>query len=198
VIPNEDQIRSAPQHIAWEYVALLAAALPPKEPHETPVNHQVQESLLLHVRNLAEFFYSGTRDFKGTPPSRGKDNMYAVDLCSKVGWDAAPLGPDTKLLRALNKTLSHLTYSRVLDSPQSEIDVAFDGPTHVHGTVVLMRKTWDAFMESVWPKYEPLVRSWLQQQADGLKLSLGDFDQNFENAARRWQWRLHETPDGHI
>jgi hypothetical protein len=201
VTPTDEQIRNAPQHIAWEYVALLAAALPPAKPHETPVNHQVQESFLLHVRNLAEFFYKGVADFRKNPtalPSRPKDNIYAVDLCSKIEWDERPFDPGTKLRRALDKTLSHLTYSRDLRSGSSEIDVAFDGPTHVHGTVRLMRRTWDEFMSSLRPEYEPAVRFWLQKQADGLRLSLSDFDQKFDNSARLWQWHLSETPDGRI
>lgn len=196
--PTDEQIRNAPQHIAWEYVAFLAAAQPPPKPHESPVNHQVQESFLLHARNLAEFFCAETKNFTGTPPERGKDNIYAVNLCSRVGWDAALFAPTTKLVRALNKTLSHLTYSRNLGSPESEIDVAFDGPTHTHGTVRLVRRTWDKFMESLQPKHEAALKSWIQEQANGLRVSLRDFDQEFEAGAGRWGWHLRETPDGPI
>jgi len=209
VLPKKRQVHDALKHVAWEYAALLAAALRAADllavAYETPVNHQRQESFLLHLRNLAEFFQEGTAEFRNNPAGalgplpRGNDNIHAVDFCCKILWDEKPFDPKTKLRRALNKTLSHLTYSRDLNSGTSEIDIAFDGPSHTHGTVLLMRRTWDEFVKSLRVEYQAELTSWLETQAAGLKLSLSTFDDQFDKWARQWpHWRLNETPDGPI
>ena len=199
--PSDKQIKSAPEHIAWAYAALLAAAMQMAEGHSAPINHQVQEAFLVHVRNLSEFFFRGVDEFKKDPsalPKRADDNVYAVDLCSSVKWSEAPFHRDQKLLRAINKTLSHITYSRDL-SPgnSSKIDLAFDGSLHAHGTVRLLRKTWIGFMESLRHEFRQDLLGWLNQHADGMKVPLSDFDQEFDRLVRRWpHWILNQTPDG--
>jgi hypothetical protein len=203
VIPKKQQVHDALKHVAWEYAALLAEALPPVA-YGTPLNHQMQESFLLHLRNLAEFFHEGTAEFRSNaagalgPLPRGNDNVHAVDFCCKILWDEKPFDPNTKLRRALNKTLSHLTYSRDVGSGFSEIDIAYDGPSHTHGAVILVRRTWDAFVDSLRDEYRTELDDWLEKQAAGLKLSISSFDGQFDKWARQWGWRLNETPDGHI
>ena len=81
--PTKTQIRNAPKHIAWEYVALLAAAQQTAEGHPPPINHQVEEAFLVHLRNLAEFFHQGAAEFKKNPavlPRRQRDNIYEGTL----------------------------------------------------------------------------------------------------------------------
>jgi hypothetical protein len=151
-----------------------------------------------------EFFHEGTAEFRSSsagalgPLPRGNDNVHAVDFCCKILWDEKRFDPNTKLRRALNKTLSHLTYSRDVGSGLSEIDVAYDGPSHTHGTVILVRRIWDAFVDSLRAEYRTELADWLEKQATGLKLSISGFDDQFDKWARRWGWRLNETPDGHI
>ena len=139
--PTTDHVERATEHVAWEYVATLAAAREMARGHDSPINHEIQEAFLVHVRNLAEFFCKRVREFQLlpnqlVPRTEQRDNIYAVDFCSAVTWDPAPLEADTKLRRAIDKTLSHLTYSRDLQGAQ--LDRAFEGHYHVHGTVKLM------------------------------------------------------------
>jgi hypothetical protein len=199
--PTEEQRQNAPEHVAWEYVALLAAAQQMAVGHCPPVNHQVQEAFLVHLRNLAEFFHKGVAEFRtnpAVPPPRPQDNIYAVDFCSSVEWDEGPFDPKTRLRRAIDKTLSHMTYSRDLTSSSSEIAVAFDGRFHLHGAVVLVRRTWEAFLGSLCFQYREGLMRWLDKHAGGMGLSLNGFDTQFAKRAREWNWRLNETPDGPI
>jgi hypothetical protein len=201
--PTDEQVDGAPEHVAWEYVSLLAAALQMTKGHLAPVNHQVQESFLVHVRNLAEFLCNGVEEFRknpGTRPTRWQDNIFAVDLCSSVQWDDKRLDKDTKLRRAINKTLSHLTYSRDLISGISEIDTAFNGFLHAHGTTRLMRKTWDAFvLHSLLPQYEPALTSWVRKCARDMGVALSEFDARYDIAVRQLpQWQSNQTPDGPV
>lgn len=202
--PTDEQIESAPEHVAWEYVSLLAAAKQMARGPLPPINHQVQEAFLVHVRNLAEFFYLGVDQFKkgALRPPRGQDNIYAVDLCSSVSWSEAPFHKDTKLRRAINKTLSHMTYSRDLSlSPgtSSEIDTPFDGQYHAHGTVKLKRRTWDEFMKSMRPQHQPELKKWLLKHAGGMCVHLDTFDSEFEALVKNWpQWKLNQTPDSPV
>jgi hypothetical protein len=200
--PTKKQLQNAPEHVAWEYVALLAAAQQMAEGHGPPINHQVQEAFLVHLRNLAEFFHQRVGEFRKNPavlPCRKRDNIYAVDLCASVSWDEILFDPKTRLRRAIDKTLSHMTYSRDLSSGVSEIDVAFDGQFHLHGTVTLIRRTWDAFLKSLRPEYQADLYRWLAKHSEGMHVSLDTFDDQFENIASRWShWRFSQTPDGPI
>ena len=203
--PTHEQKLSAPDHVTWEYVSLLAAAQQMAEDHRPPINHLVQEAYLVHLRNLAEFFDKGVTAFKenqGVPPARDRDNIYAVDLCRSVKWDAKPFSPKTRLRRAIDKTLSHMTYSRDLSSGFSEIGVAFHGPSHVHGTLMLVRRAWEKFLDSLDPQYTESVAQWLDTHAEHMGVSLGSFYTQFDQKAKHWQhcadWHLNETPDGPI
>src|SRR5258708_23867299 len=65
------------------------------------------------------------------------------------------LFPYTTLFRslmiAINKTLSHVTYSR---DRAARGHVHFEGYEHVHGTVKQMRRTWGDFLKSMNPRSE--------------------------------------------
>jgi hypothetical protein len=192
----------ASEHVAWEYTALLAAATQMAQGHRSPVNHEVQESFLVHVRNLAEFFHKGVAEFRRDPiilPVRRQDNIYAVDLVTNASWDETLFDPATKLRRAIDKTLSHMTYSRDLRSGQSEIGVAFDGRFHAHGTVKLIRRTWVQFWGDLRTDVRARLEEWIKEHAAGLALSLDDFDSEFDRRVRRWgTWQLDTTPDGPV
>jgi len=165
----------------------------------------VQGVFLVHLRSLGEFFRNGVEEFRkdsSVPPARFNDDIYAVDFCHSVLWDETTFHEKTKLIRAINKTLFHMTYSRDL---KSEIDVAFDASLHVHGTVRLMRNTWDKFLNSMRHEHKADLDRWLHQHtraddAYGLRVPLADFDRHFEGQVNRLlpQWRLNQTPDGSV
>ena len=200
--PSEEQKQNAPEHVAWEYVSLLAAAQQMAIGHGAPLNHQVQEAFLVHLRNLAEFFNKGVNKFKENPvapPERNRDDIYAVDLCSSVTWDESPFAHSTQLRRSIDKTLSHMTYSRDLKSGSSEITVAFDGQLHLHGTVNLVRRTWEFFLEDLHPQYRDGLLQWLDMHAAGMGVSLNGFYAEFDERAKMWKhWEFNRTPDGSI
>jgi len=203
--PTQDQIKSACKDVAWEYVSLLAAAVEmAKLPTRTPTNHLVRDAFLVHVRNLAVFFEEGVQQFKRTPvpPSRHDDNVYAVDFCSTIGWRPRPFG--RRLIRAINKTLHHLTYSRNAASPNHAV---FEGYLHVHGTVRLMRQAWANFMSSVKPEFrQPLhaedISYWLAEHTEKWPVQFRNLENEFERLANERKhdcgWKLDQTPDGQV
>jgi hypothetical protein len=202
-VPGQELIAHAPEHVSWEYVSLLAAALEMTNAHPPPVNHEVQEAFLVHVRNLADFFNRGVGQFRDDPstlPARGKDDIYAVDLCTCVKWDETSFDDETQLRHAINKALSPMTYSRDLRAGKSKVGTAFRGPSHAHGTVMLIRRTWDRFVPCLKPQIEVKLRYWLEKHSKDMKLApLYSFDARYENAVRRWShWSLNKTPDGVI
>lgn len=147
------------------------------------------------------------KEFKQNPAvrvPRENDNIYAVDFCVSVEWDEAPFEKGKKLIRAINKTLSHMTYSRDLTSGLSEIALPFDGYLHVHGTVKLMRRTWADFLRSmnphyVRPRHPTDIEYWLGVHTEKWRVKFGDMEGEFERCARGWsQWKFIETPDGPV
>lgn len=215
--PDYDTIKKASQDVAWEYATMLAAAreiAAGDEPGSSmkeafltsPTNHLVQEAFLVHVRNLAEFFREGVREFKKAqgPPPRPRDNIYAVDFCLSVGWQAKPFARDKQLIRAINKTLSHMTYSR---DRAAKGHAHFEGREHVHGTVKLMRRTWADFVNSMRPEFlQPQcpqdIHFWLADHTKDWRVRFGDLESEFEIRAQRraqdCKWTLNQTPDGPV
>ncbi len=204
--PNEDEIKRASKDVAWEYVALLGAALEMSNPHREPINHLAQEAFLSHVRNLAEFFREGVPAFKKVhaPPERPQDNIYAVDFCLSVGWNPAPFGSETTLIKAINKTLSHMTYSR---DRASKSHAHFEGYLHLHGTVKLMRRTWEDFLKCVKPQFlQPQhaedIPYWLVEHTKKWPVKFSEYESAFEKAAKERErdcnWRLNQTPDKQV
>jgi hypothetical protein len=160
------------------------------------------------VRSLAEFFREKVHEFdeaiRKTPPppfpslprEQRWDNLYAVDFCSAVLWNWSDFTTDKKLLAAINKTLSHMSYAR------SAGVIPFDGKDHAHGTVMLLCRAWDGFLKSLRPEFRVALLDGLHEhtRADdhfGLR-PLNDFSDRFEKLVRNRGWRLNETPDGPI
>ncbi len=216
--PCPDKIKCASEHVAWEYVMLLGSALEMTKPHDSPTRHFIQEAFLGHVRNLAEFFREGVAEFKKEqkPPERPRDNIYAVDFCHSVGWQPEAFGYDKNLIKAVNKTLSHMTYSR---DPASMSHACFDGPTHLHGTVELMRRTWGEFLKVMDPRFlRPKcpkdIPYWLDKHTEGWLVGfsalVGEFEAAVNERVREseadkrqgrivdFPWMLNQTPDGPV
>ena len=73
--------------------------------------------------------------------------------------------------------------------------MAFDSQLHLHRTVKLIRRTWDAFLESLKPEYQAGLSDWLAKHAEDMLPSLSGFDEQFEEKARRWSyWQFNKTP----
>jgi hypothetical protein len=204
--PNDDQIKSASKDVAWEYVTLLGSALEMATGPGPPMNHLAQEAFLVHVRNLAEFFREGIPAFKKAkaPPERPQDNIYAVDFCLSVGWRPKAFGYDRNLIKAINKTLSHMTYSR---DPASKNHARFEGYLHLHGTVKLMRQTWGDFLQSVklqflQPQCPEDIHYWLVEHTKEWPVKFSDLESGFEARAQQrvhdCKWKLNQTPDGPV
>jgi hypothetical protein len=213
--PTDDQIKKASKDVAWEYVAMLAAAREmanghvPGEPIEeafltSPINSLIQDAFLVHARNLAEFFHEGVEAFKKAPgpPPRRNDNIYAVDFCRSVSWQSEPFDRNKKLIKAINKTLSHMTYSRARTSKNRAF---FEGAEHVHGTVQLISRTWGNFIISVRPELlQPQcaedIHFWLAEHTKGWPVKFSDLEREFEAHAQQrvldCKWELNRTPDG--
>jgi hypothetical protein len=196
--PQAHEIKSATTDVAWEYVMLLGAALEMVKAPGPPINHMAQEVFLVHARNLAEFFCGGIPAFKKiqTPPDRSRDNIYAVDFCSSVGWNVKALKPDRMLVKAVNKTLSHMTYSR---DRGSKTHAHFEGYLHLHGTVKLFRQTWAGFLKSAKLEYVTDINHYLGEHTKGW-VKLSDFESEFDTRVaqlvRASKWALNQTPDG--
>jgi hypothetical protein len=205
--PEYSDIKGASTDVAWEYVMLLGAALEMVTAHGQPINHMVQEVFLVHARNLAEFFCGGVQEFKDVqaPPERPKDNIYAVDFCHSVGWKTKALQPNRILIKAINKTLSHMTYSR---DRASKTHAHFEGHLHLHGTVTLMRQTWADFLKSVKPQFlQPQcptdIHYWLVEHTKEWPVRFSDLGSEFETRVKELvrtsdRWTLNQTPDGQI
>lgn len=211
--PSVDEIKRASKDVAWEYVALLGAALEMAKAHESPISNLLQEAFLAHVRNLAEFFRGGIEAFKkaNVAPERSQDNIYAVDFCRSVNWKPERFSYDKKLIQAINKTLSHMTYSR---DRTSKTHVHFEGYLHLHGTVSLMRQTMDDFLKSVKPEFlQPRhptdIRYWLDEHTKGwpkinsFGVLLWEFETRVNELVRQTEgrtrkWTLNQTPDGPV
>ena len=136
-----------------------------------------------------------------------------MDFCLSVGWQAKPFDPSTKLIRAINKTLSHMTYSR---DRAAVGHVHFEGHEHVHGTVTLMRKTWADFMKSVKPEFlQPLcpkdIQYYLVDHTKEWRVNFSKLEIEFERRVNElvrlaeeqerrgipvaYKWTLNRTPD---
>jgi hypothetical protein len=202
---KDDELKRVLKHPAWEYTMFLAGAIGMTSPHGSPVNHQVAEAFLVHARNLSDFFYQGVEQFRRNggwvPRSEDHDDIYAVDFCDRVCWDETPFG-ESSLRTSINKTLSHLTYSRDLTpGGRSKIVTLFDGLKHLHGTVVLFRQAWDQFAGtassrgSISPKFKDALHERVTYGAEMLKVPLGaQFDALLDQRTAQHPWVQNIRP----
>ena|SRR2546422_10931924 len=111
---------------------------------------------------------------------------------------------DRNLIKAINKTLSHMTYSR---DPASKSHAHFEGYLHLHGTVKLMRQTWGDFLKSVKPQFlQPQcpedIHYWLVEHTKKWPVKFSGLESEFEARAQQrahdCSWILNQTPDGPV
>lgn len=161
------QLETALEHVVWEYACFLGTAREMATSHPPPRNHLFQNTYLIHARSLMGFLYSGAEDRKKRATGwirRKMDDIYAVDFCDKVGWDNRAFSNESKLAVAINKTLTHLTYSRNMTSPSSQLDSAFHGPSHLHGTTRLFVRAMEKFSLSLLPEFRQAYRLFLDEK----------------------------------
>lgn len=95
--PSKDQIRDAFEHVLYE-IRMLACLPIPMAP--SILSNCVTESYLIHARVLVEFFQAVSRDYDDILPS-------------DYGFEASPLGIDADIGTRFNKSVAHITYSRL-------------------------------------------------------------------------------------
>jgi hypothetical protein len=136
-------LEAAARDVRYEVDRLLQAAdLYPKA-CQAQARRLLFEALLVHFRNLLDFFY-------GHP---GKDLVHASHFfCDAAEW--RPTRPTwlKEYRTRCNKLLAHLTYSRVEYARKGEMDWAVDEQMqHLRGR-------WNQFLEQLPPER----RGWFQ------------------------------------
>ncbi|MGH8065304.1 MAG: hypothetical protein ACRERE_08725 [Candidatus Entotheonellia bacterium] len=115
--PTEDQLQGPPKKFAyelWMFREALRFFLHPA-PRNEALHNICLEATLLHARNLLDFF-------TGKPPL--KDDIRAAHFLPQSvrteqgnWWTSSKLAQLQKRERDINKSLSHLTYTRVDEKP---------------------------------------------------------------------------------
>jgi len=174
------------RHICYEHVLLLSGFREMMKPHPCPTNLLIQDATLTHLRALAEFFWF-RKDEQPGPPSQinpKKPDLLARYYCDRLRWDPSPFDRSSSLMRALDKCVAHLSLARVRSDPEVGIQAAWHGPTHLHGTAILMLRTWDAFMGGVRPGFRPRFEDWLAHYASAFQISLAGFESELTRLVR--------------
>lgn len=187
-------------HVCYTYVAFLAGALQMLRPHPCPVNVLIQDATLVHLRALAEFFQFRQGDALG-PPSRineERPNLRAQYYCDRPPcWTSKHFQrkPPSNLMMALDRGLAHLSLGRALSDACHRIRVPWHGPAHLHGAVMLILDTWDAFLRCINPCFENDIASGLKRHEHGFEVSLSEFRNRFTAEVSRLRvYQLNALP----
>ena len=110
--PKNIELKGAPSKFYYEYdMFIMATEANSKLRHDHPdiqsmINNVTLESLLVHARNLLDFFCGNTTD---------ADDIRAFHFIpGSPPWRSSKLSYLSSLKKDINKYLSHLTYSRVI------------------------------------------------------------------------------------
>jgi len=174
----ETRLTNGISHICYEQVLLLAGFLEMTKPHPCPRDLLIQDGTLTHLRVLAESFWWGKGAQPGSPPriDPKKPDLFARCYCDRRCWDPSPFDRSSNLMRDLDKCVAHLSLARVLSDAEVGPRVAWDGPTHLHGTAMLKLRTWEGFVSGVRPEFRPHFERWLAYHAKAFGISLATFD----------------------
>jgi hypothetical protein len=184
-MPDSPRLTRGLQDLAHEFVSCLAAAQEMQNSkHETPVNHLIQDAFLVHYRALREFF-RGSED---------KDNVQAVHCVDCVAWNLAPFQSRCGIEVAINKCLSHLTYSRDPELPDTEMTISWDGPSHLVGAVRVLLEAWGKFTDHILPDLKQAFQHELEKKAGEYRLDIEAFKRDYEIRARRLRHRADDLP----
>ena len=187
------------RHVCYEYVLLLAGFVQMTKPHPCPTNILVQDATLTHLRALAEFFWFRKGAQPGPPSQVDPDrpDLLARYYYDRLCRDPAPFDRSSNLMKALNRCVAHLTLSRDLSDPDVRLVSPWDGPTHLHGTAMLMLRTWEEFIRGVHADFRPRFDKWLASCAKQFGISLAGFESDLTRIVRSRVgdgYRLDPTP----
>jgi len=185
-VGTETRLTSGIRHICYEQVLLLSSFREMMKRHPCPTNLLIQDATLTHLRVLAEFFWFRKGAQPG-PPSRidqKKPDLLARYYCDRLCWDPSPFDRSSSLMKALDKCVAHLSLGRVLSYAGLGIRAAWDGPTHLHGTAMLMLRTWEAFMGGLRPEFRPHFEHWLADHARAFQISSASFESELTRIVR--------------
>lgn len=87
-------------------------------------------------------------------------------------------------MKALDNCVAHLSLARVRSDAQVGLRAAWDGPTHLHGTAILMWRTWDAFMGGVRAEFQPHFERWLASYARAFGIRSAGFESELTRIVR--------------
>jgi len=190
------QLEAGLKHVCYEHVSLLAGAWEMTNPaHVRPINLLIQDATLVHLRAMAEFFHFSPDD--GPLPKtlpRDRPDAKAIFYCQTAAWNPLQFDRSSKLMKALDKCLAHLSLARELTIQNVGLSVAWDGPTHLHGTMKLMLTTWDQFQIAVLPQFVATLDRCLKEAEKTVDFSITDFDLRFDAVSRQRQYTLGQLP----
>jgi hypothetical protein len=200
--PKTPQLTRGLLDLAHEFVSCLAAAQEMLDPrHKSPVNHLMQDAFLAHYRALREFFRGGSPKrgpVTNGPGERRADNVWAIDYIDSVTWDPEPFDKTCGIEVAINKCLSHLTYSRDPALPDTELTIGWDGSLHLVGAVRALLVAWDEFSAHIRHEFAPEFRHRFDTRAEEYKLDLPTFRRDYESRARRLGHRMDDLPNAFL
>lgn len=115
MMPEKQQLIDAVEHVSFEMNRYLYTADPiPKLPGR--YGEAVEESCLLHSRNIGEFFFEGGKN-DDIRISHYYDELISVNELKDEIEKSKPQWAEYK--KRLNKKLGHLTFKRVGSTPMS-------------------------------------------------------------------------------
>jgi len=132
---DQTTLKAVARDVSYEVNRLFeAAALWPHVP-EDKGRRLILEALLLHFRNVLDFFFGAAKN---------ADDVHASHFFDDVSeWKPAKPAWLEEYRRRCNKLLAHLTYSRVEYDRRGEMSWKLDDK------LVLVRETWYAFLNAL-------------------------------------------------
>jgi len=103
--PSEEQKAEILSHVRYEIAQCFV--IPRHDQNDGHIRESVYLAMLIHARNLLNFFESAKR----------KDDDV---LCSDFGFPTRSVEIDPKERKRFNKDMVHLTYSRLRHTPDSK------------------------------------------------------------------------------
>jgi hypothetical protein len=135
---SKEELAKVDEHLRYEFqmLAALAQAIASGISERGWMTNALLESFVIHLRNLLDFFYP--------PPSSKSDDVVAYDFFhSPSEWDRIRPGMSATLSGArtrANKEIAHLTYARLVVSPESKPWAFLDLAQELNAVMVACRK----------------------------------------------------------
>jgi hypothetical protein len=132
---DEATLKAAARDVCYEVNALFRAHA---RLEDTDEQRLILEALLLHFRNVVDFFFES---------ARGSDGIHASDFFPEPDhWKPPAPAWVPQYRRRCNKLLSHLTYSRIEYGKKREMG------WHLDDKLASISGTWNEFLGTL-PNY---------------------------------------------